>query len=798
MMQVVGHFQKDGNGFSPYDWILKKAPRLLLPLLLLLSVAHAQFTTGTINGLISITGYSGPGGDVSIPSMINDIPVTNIGSRAFYSCKTLRTITFPDTVLSIGDEAFKDCSSLKTAVFVSTCPSMGTGVFDSAASDFTVYYFNSAAGFSSPTWHGYPAINVPPPAVSSGTVTRVEGFPISYQIIASGYTTAYWVSPFPLPAGLEWDSGTGLISGTLNMSGTFTMTVGASNPAGYGTGSLTLVIQPQFIHTNSDGYGQTTITGYAGIGGAVKIPSVIDGMRVISIANRAFESASSLTSVTIPDTVTSIGQYAFNGCSNLTNITIPNSVTSIGDFAFDGCHSLGNVTLPNKITSVGTGAFYSCTSLTGVTISGSVTSIGSYAFENCSSLASVMIPTSVTSIGSDAFSGCASLTSIAVDPLNAFYFSEDGVLYDKGQATLIQCPGGKVGNCAIPSTVASIGAHAFIGCNSLGSITVDESNSFFSGVDGVLFNKDKTTLIQCPGGRIGSYAVPSGVASIGSYAFFSCSSLTCVTMPDSVLSTGSYAFENCSNLSNVRLSNNITAIRSYTFASCLKLTSVCIPQSVTAIETYAFVGCTALTSVTIPCSVTYVGGGAFLQCSGLKNAVFLGNAPSMAFSVFRNTDSNFTVYYFDGATGFTSPDWYPQGNPQGGLQYPHDTYPAINMGLSSPVSPWLLSKGLPYNADPQCAPNGDGIPLLMKYALNLDPTRNQSGRLPQPVVAGNQMMLSYYAASAGVTYSVQYSTDLQTWTSAGVTVSAPDVNGLSTATVPITGSRCFTRLVVSR
>src|SRR5450756_889581 len=116
-----------------------------------------------------------------------------------------------------------------------------------------------------------------------------------------------------------------------------------------------------------------------------------------------------------------------------------------------------------------------------------------------------MIPNSVTTIGSYAFSGCTSLSAITVDALNFFYSSLDGVLFNKSQTTLIQCPGGKAGGYTVPNGVTSIGSSAFSGCTSMSAITVDALNFFYSSLDGVLFNKSQTTLIQCPGGKAGGY-----------------------------------------------------------------------------------------------------------------------------------------------------------------------------------------------------------------------------------------------------------------------------------------------------
>ncbi len=176
---------------------------------------------------------------------------------------------------------------------------------------------------------------------------------------------------------------------------------------------LPAVAQAQFNYTDN-GDGTCTIIGYTGPGGDVTIPSMINGLPVTSIGHQVFRYRSSLTSVTIPDSVTSIGDDAFVGCTSLTSVTIPNSVTNIGDGAFGGCTSLTSVTIPDSVTSIGYWAFDSCTSLTSVTI-----------------------PDSVTNIGDGAFWGCYSLTSIKVDGLNSVYSSVDGVLFDKNQTTLI-------------------------------------------------------------------------------------------------------------------------------------------------------------------------------------------------------------------------------------------------------------------------------------------------------------------------------------------------------------------------
>jgi len=215
--------------------------------------------------------------------------------------------------------------------------------------------------------------------------------------------------------------------------------------------------------------------------------------------------------------------------------------------------------------------------------------LGPEQFCNCPGLTNATIGTSVTRINVNDFYQCNRLVAITVDTNNPVYSSVAGVLFDKSQTKLILCPGGKAGSYTVPGSVTSIGSWAFYECysltnitvlnnvtniatgaiflcNSLMAITVDMNNAFYSSVAGVLFDKSQITLIQYPGGKVGSYTIPNSVTNIGGDAFIGCASLTSVTIPNSVTNIGVLAFIGCTNLTSVFFRGNAPSVGSSAFS----------------------------------------------------------------------------------------------------------------------------------------------------------------------------------------------------------------------------------------
>jgi hypothetical protein len=268
-----------------------------------------------------------------------------------------------------------------------------------------------------------------------------------------------------------------------------------------------------------------------------------------------------------------------------------------------------------------------------------VTSIGDYAFMYQTGISEVTISSNVTSIGYTAFYYCTGLTNVIIP--DGLAFIADSAFY--------YCP--NLVHVEIPRSVIYIGGIAFGECSSLESIDVDTRNLAYSSSKGVLFNKNQTTLIQYPIGKVGSYAIPNGVSVIAGYAFYSCANLSGITFPNTITSIDPWAFAGCSSIPAFVFPNSLTSIGFSAFDGCGSITDLTLPASITYIANGAFASCGGLVKVTVSASLTSIEDYAFQYCQNLTGIYFLGNAPSCGTSAFAN-DTNAIAYYLPGTLGW--------------------------------------------------------------------------------------------------------------------------------------------------
>ena len=314
----------------------------------------------------------------------------------------------------------------------------------------------------------------------------------------------------------------------------------------------------------------------------------------------------------IEEGITRIGNQAFENAGNLISVTLPKTVTRIGDDAFGFCGSLPMVTIPAGVTHIGNSAFTYCSNLAMATLPFALQEIGENAFAQCHKLTSVAIPAGLKTIGAGAFAGCSNVSAITVEAKNANYVVMDGVLFNKEKTALVQYPAGRVATSyVIPKEVTSLGGSAFNGAKNLTAVTI-----------------------------------PAGVTEIGIEAFVNCSRLTSITIPATVKTIGANVFGYCHELAEIKVEAANTAYTSadgvlfdkakktlIKYPGGRSATTYTIPAGVTNIDAEAFENTLQLTSVTIPTSVKKIGEGAFFR-SGLTSAVIPDGVDTIASRTF--------------------------------------------------------------------------------------------------------------------------------------------------------------------
>ncbi len=297
--------------------------------------------------------------------------------------------------------------------------------------------------------------------------------------------------------------------------------------------------------------------------------------RVTGINELAFYFHTSLTSVTLPNSIVGIGIFSFNNCVNLTSVTLGDSVYAIRNSAFNGCSSLQTINIPSTLSILEGQAFKNCTSLTSINIPDNITVIENSTFSNCNNLTTVTIGNRVTEIKANAFENCFLLNT---------HFVLDSIVSIETNA-FINC--WSLNEITLGENLTNLSNLAFMGCISLNTLN-------FNAINCTNFTDNNHPFSNT---AINTINIGENVQRIPAYFAYGFNQLSAVNIPNSVTEIGEQAFYACSNLSSITIPNNVTSIKEKTFQNCSSLNVITLGSSVDTLESSAFRYCNALQTI---------------------------------------------------------------------------------------------------------------------------------------------------------------------------------------------------------
>lgn len=556
--------------------------------------------------------------------------LTSLGGNAFLNCRSLQQITLPDQLTRIRAYTFMQCVEMTSISIPASLREIGYGAFQSCEALTDVYIM-----MDENTWNNEVTVEgkndyllaatphfLAPSILESGNC-GADGSDVQYQLYSDGTLVITGSGEMQYWTHVTYTPWADLRDNILRVI----IQPGVTNVGYYAfmyTKNLESVTLPEGIEY----IGEWAFTGDEKLE-SVNFPSTIrniyahafqgcKGLKTADMQNCkittvdycTFNQCSKLETVTVPPTLLGFSQSSFSDCFALREINIPDGVVTIGERAFGGCRSLENIALPDSVTTIKNGAFQGCSKVNPPKLPDNLETLEELAFAACN-LDSVAIPAHLTSIPRRAFAGNPNLTSVE-----------------------------------IPASVASINSSAFTECTALTAYTVAAENQSYKSVDGVLFTRDGTALLDYPAAKPGSaYAVPSGVTEIKDYAFWTCSQLTYLGLPEGLTTIGEYAFYSCTGLTSLQLPHGVTTLGGSAFRACTALAEIDLSDTLESIGVFAFECCNSLRSLTLPATLTSMGHYAFNACQNLEKVTFYPALTQIPEGAFYSCDALSEIHY---------------------------------------------------------------------------------------------------------------------------------------------------------
>jgi len=575
------------------------------------------------DGTIEIRSYTGRRRFITIPEKINGKVVSSIGEFAFAGQTRLREVGLPSGLTTIKWYAFQGCSNLVSMYIPENVTSIGEYAFVDNIRLSTIAFtgvskLKTVGNYAFRGCGKLRTIELPA-ALESINATAFLGDISLYEIkVQAG--NAY----FTAPDGVLYNA---------------TQSTLVAYPAARGR---TYALPEQTISIADCAF------AYARI-------DEVDLSQVQTIGGSAFEG-STLEALFLPDTVVMMGGKAFAGNAELSSVHIGSGLTEIAGDAFSGCSSLHKIEIPAQVVSIGRSAFEG-SGLVSVTFASDsrLQSIGETAFSSCS-IREIGIPASVAEIGKEAFKN---------NPLSRVTFPENSELFTIGDSAFFGCylPAitlpqklNSIGDMAfaatgletvnVPASVTTLGNGVFAYCSYITDINIEQGNTVYHDLDGIVYTLDNVTICAFPAGKnIDTYSLESTVRTIQSYSFAGTVYLRHVNIPEGLSIINEYAFIDCGAYTYT-LPSTLTNIMEGAFYQNRNLSSIQFPEALVQIAEYAFYRCSSLPYVHIPDNVLQIGRYAFAEDWDLGSITFGENAkiPRLSYGAFAYTGLwSFTV-----------------------------------------------------------------------------------------------------------------------------------------------------------